>query len=175
MALIQCTQKLLTKLDSFDAGSMKESTSILGNWHANLLCIERRNCILFTNDLTLYSLFLPKVVKAHFQKLAEMFTQALVLNLEAEGFDQHIEPILGEYKNKLTFTKSNNRSVLGSMNDIAYMVKLRVFDHGGLDHCDCLNLNKKINRIPFKAIKYHYPIECLTKLLTPQDKNRMRE
>ena len=175
MALIQCTQKLLAKLDSFDAGLVKESTSILGNWHANLLCIERRNCILFTNDLTLYSIFLPKVVKAHFQKLASMFTQALALNLEAESLGQHIETILGEYKNKLIFTKSNNRSVLGSMNDIAYMVKLRVFDQGELDHCDCLKLNKMINRTPFKAIKYHYPIECLTKLLMPQEKNRLME
>lgn len=165
MALIQCTQKLQAKLDSLDAGSMKEPTSILGDWHANLLCIERRNCILFTNDLTLYSIFLPKIVKEHFQKLEAVFTQALALNLEAESLGQYIEPILSEYKNTLTFTKSNNRSVLGSMNDIAYMVKLRVFDHGGLDHCNCLKFNKTINRTPFKAIKYHYPIECLTQLL----------
>ncbi|HBS47815.1 TPA: hypothetical protein DEO28_01690 [Candidatus Dependentiae bacterium] len=172
MALIQCTQKLLAKLDSFDVGLMEETTSILGDWHANLLCIERRNCILFTNDLTLYSIFLPKIVKAHFQKLAEVFTQALALNLEAEALGQHIEPIFAEYKNKLIFTKSNNRSVLGSMNDIAYIVKLRVFDHGGLDHCDCLKLNKTINCTPFKAIKYYYPIECLTKLLMIQGEKR---
>ena len=170
MALIQCTQKLLAKLDSSDVDSVKEATSILGDWHANLLCIERRNCILFTNDLTLYSIFLPKIVKEHFQKLAEAFTKTLVLNLEAEALGQHIEPIIGEYKNKLIFTKSSNRSVLGSMNDIVHMVKIMILADGGLDHCDYLKLNKTINRTPFKSIKYHYPIECLTQLLMNRGK-----
>jgi hypothetical protein len=152
-------------MDTIGEDSLQKPSSILGNWHANLLCIERRNCVLFTNDQTLYSIFLPKLVKKDFQNLAAIFIKNLALNLENEACDQHVEGIITEYKGNIAFTKASNRSVLGSMNDIAQKLKWFVSREGGLDGCDFLKLNHKINHMPFAKIKYHYPIECLNETL----------
>jgi len=57
MQMIRCTQKLLKELPmeaSEDAAALPSAC-----WHANLLRIDRRKCLLFTHDTTLFSLFVP--------------------------------------------------------------------------------------------------------------------
>ena len=164
MALIQCTKKLLTALPA-DLEIDQEKSSLLGNWHANLLLIERRKCVIFTNDATLYSLFVPRLIKPDFQKLSSIFISNLAANFTYEGLDKYIDEVLEDYQNNVSFGKSSNRSVLGSMNDIVNMINTYLYQHGGLENVNCLKLNQELNRIPLKAIKYNYAIECLQKQL----------
>lgn len=61
MRILYCTQKLLKELNVLplsDPGEVSSSEG-LGNWYANLLRIERRKCLLFTNEKTLYSFLVP--------------------------------------------------------------------------------------------------------------------
>ncbi len=69
MQPIHCTQKLLKELGKRGAGvpQPEPQRGLLGPWHANLIRIERRKCILFTNDLTLYSFLVPGVKKVVIQ------------------------------------------------------------------------------------------------------------
>jgi len=164
MALIQCTKKLLNELP-INIENAQDKQTLLGNWHANLLLIERRKCVLFTNDTTLYSLFIPRLVKPDFQKLASIFISNLVANFTYEGLDKYVDAILEEYQYNLSFRKSSNRSVLGSMNDIVNMISAYLYQHGGLENVNCLKLNQELNRIPLKAIKYNDAIECLQRQL----------
>jgi hypothetical protein len=64
---IHCTQKLLAEIPDrlIDPSASGES------WHANLLRIDRRKCVLFTHDATLYSVFVPGLKKAEFERLRE--------------------------------------------------------------------------------------------------------
>ena len=65
VTLIHCTAKLLKELGSptLQSPANEPDTQGLGNWYANLLRIDRRKCILFTNEKTLYSFLIPKVKK----------------------------------------------------------------------------------------------------------------
>lgn len=164
MALIQCTKKLLDELE-VDPKTEVNTSQLLGNWHANLIKIERRKCVLFTNDATLFSFLAPKLVKADFKNLASIFIDHLVINLIYEGLDSYKDVILKEYQDNLSFSKTSNRSVLGSMNDIAYSIKWRFHLDGGLEAVNYLELNKGLNRIPLKANKYNDAIECLQRQL----------
>ncbi|MEK6591829.1 MAG: hypothetical protein AABZ67_01980, partial [Pseudomonadota bacterium] len=65
----------------------------------------------------------------------------------------------------IRFTRSSNRSVLGSMNDIRFHIGLHVEDDGGLIHVDLVQLHHRLNRIPFSAVGYEYPVERLRKYL----------
>jgi hypothetical protein len=58
---IHITKKLAEKLKKagFEiADSAEEQPSALGDWHANITTIQRRQCLVFTHDQTRFSLAL---------------------------------------------------------------------------------------------------------------------
>ena len=160
-SLIHCTQKLLAEIpDRLIAPSVPGES-----WHANLLRIDRRKCVLFTHDATLYSVFVPGLKKPDFEQLDEVFGQRLFKALLWDEFPQtQIEWML-EACRVIRFTRSSNRSVLGSMNDIRFHVGLHVEHDGGLASVDLAQLHHETNRIPFAAVGYQYPVEQLREYL----------
>jgi hypothetical protein len=153
--LIRCTQKLLAEIPD----RLMDTTATGRAWHANLLHVDRRKCVLFTHDLTLYSVFCTGLRKLEFEQLGNVFSQRLFKTMLADGFSQaHIEKMLDACET-IRFARSSDRSVLGSMNDLRYHIKVHVASDGGLANADPDGLQYRINRIPFKAIRYHYPVE----------------
>ena len=167
MPYICCTQKLAKELGIKPSSPQSEKNG-LGNWFANLLSIDRRKCALFTHEQTLYSLLVPNLKKPEFQHLDDIFVQALFKQLRVEMFTQgQIENILEEYDGKIKYAKTENRSLLGSMNDLAFHIKTEVQFQGGLGNADMILLARKLNHIPFKAIGFEYP-ETLFRLRLEQ-------
>jgi hypothetical protein len=134
----------------------------LGAWHANLLRIERRKCVLFTDDQTLYSVFVPCLRKPQFEQIADVFGQALFRSLRLTEFSQtQIETILDNL-DPLRSGRTNSRSVLGSMNDLAYQLQWMIAALGGLGRCAIDVINQQLNRIPMGTIKPHvYSVDAL--------------
>lgn len=155
--LIHCTQKLLAQLQDrlIDPSGAGES------WHANVLQIDRRKCVLFTHDTTLYSIFVPGLKKPEFERLDDVFGQRLFKALVWDEFPQAQIELMLEACRVIRFTRSSNRSVLGSMNDMRFHIRWRVEDDGGLANVDLAQLHHRLNRIPFSAIGYGYPVERL--------------
>jgi hypothetical protein len=160
---IQCTAKLLKKLTNNESAPAT-SSNILGAWHANLLRINRKECVVFTHDTTLYSICVPKTTKHFFNNLDKIFLENLIRNLEYENLQKYIGLIPLE-DSQVRFVKSTNRSVLGVINNMTRFIEACVYESGGLENTNILELNKYINRVPFTPIKYNYPIECLQGLL----------
>lgn len=75
-----------------------------------------------------------------------------------------IETVLDQHR-EIAISKTNNRSVLGSMNDLAYQLKYSISSVGGLPYVDLAALNRELNRIPMGAIEEIYSIYELRKLL----------
>jgi hypothetical protein len=155
--LIRCTQKLLAEIP----GGLIDSSASGESWHANLLRIDRRKCVLFTHDATLYSVFVPGLKKPEFEHLDEVFGQRLFKALLWDEFPQtQIERMLDACR-VVRFTRSSNRSVLGSMNDIRFQIEVHVAHAGGLVNIDLADLHHRLNRTPFGAVGYRYPVEGL--------------
>ena len=160
--LIRCTQKLLAEVP----GSFIDPSATGESWHANLLRIERRKCVLFTHDATLYSVFVPGLTKPDFEGLGEVFGQRLFKALLWDEFPQtQIERMLDDCRS-VRFTRSNNRSVLGSMNDLRFQIEVHVAHDGGLANTDLAGLHHKLNRTPMGAVGYRYAVEGLSEHLT---------
>ncbi|VAW32990.1 hypothetical protein MNBD_CPR01-182 [hydrothermal vent metagenome] len=135
--------------------------SRLGSWHANMFYIERRKCVLVTNDLTLYTMFIPYLRKEDFKVFHIVFGQNLFKNLLYEKISQKdVETVLEEYQD-IQYAKTDSRSVLGSMNDQKYQLEYIIYAKGGLDNTDIYQLNSELNRNILSAIKYRRPIEML--------------
>jgi hypothetical protein len=131
----------------------------MSSWHANLLWIDRRKCVLFTNDQTLYSLFVPAMKKPQFETFQEVFRLNLYKSLMSEALsERQIESVFNEHR-QIRIARTNSRSVLGSMNDLAAQVQCRVNMMDGLDNTDLHELNRELNRIPMGALKYRLSIE----------------
>ena len=138
--------------------------SLLGSWHANLIIINQRNCVLFVNDKTLFNFLIPDVPKEQFRRLDTLFRDFLQCILAEEGFDKTTtDKILQEYA-EIGFANTNNKSVLGSMNDLAYHYQYHIEEEGGVHSCMVPKIIHKLNRMPMSAIAAHFPIKALQEL-----------
>jgi hypothetical protein len=100
MQLIRCTKKLQKEmgLKPSDLCAEEPRFSYLGPWHANLIYINRRKCLLFANDRTLFNFIVPDVSRENIRKIEKLFTSYLSCILADEGFEEaDRERILSEY------------------------------------------------------------------------------
>ena len=120
MITVRCTQKLLRRLSVAPQPDAPPSESLLGDWYANLLHLGGEQLILCASERTL----LPVLVTA---RDGLRFPERLRAGLREVLTALHVEPdviarelaTMGEH----TFAKTNNRRVLGSMNDLAWMLE----------------------------------------------------
>jgi len=167
MRIVHCTKKLFKELDVslVEPDNIPSNPEGLGNWYANLLRIDRRKCIIFTNEKTLYTFLIPKVLKANLKNIEQEFLINLSYNLQNEGFGlEVINRVMQEYR-EIGFAKTVSKSVLGSMNEFMFQYEVLIQMEGGIDNIRILQVNQKINKTIMGALKYKYPIEALRNLL----------
>ena len=138
--------------------------SFLGSWHANLLYIERKKCLLFVNDKTLFNFLVPDVPRSQIKNLGTVFLRYLGGIISDEGFEPAIqERILEEYS-EIGYALTTSKRVLGSMNDLANHYKYHVIDGGGVHGCNLPEIIRSLNRMPMGAIGYKLSLEALKEL-----------
>ena len=164
--ILHCTQKLLKDLGNPPLQTTDEAVTGLGNWYANLLTIDRRKCILFTNEKTLYTFLIPSVKKENLKNVVEDFLLNLNLNLQAEGIPiEVIGRVMLEYTD-IGFARTANKKVLGSMNEFTFQYKDIIMNrYARIEQVNALELNKEINRTIMGGINYLKPVESLRELL----------
>lgn len=163
MQLIRCTKKLQKEmgLKPSDLCTEEPCFSYLGPWHANLIYIDRRKCLLFANDRTLLNFIVPDVSRENIRELDKLFTSYLSCILADESFEEaDRERILSEY-GEIGFANTNSKSVLGSMNDLAFHYKYSILESGGVHSPAVPEIIRRLNRMPMSAIKEVFPIEAL--------------
>ena len=144
------------------------SFSYLGQWHANLVYISRRKCVLFANDKTLINFIVPDVPRSEIRELGVMFKTIFPCVLVSEGYKKsEVEKIMSEYS-EINFGKSNNRSVLGSLNELALNYEHSIIASGGPQTFEIPSIIREFNRMPMHASKnVKFPIDELRKLYPP--------
>lgn len=138
-------EKTITKLDNSDA---------FFSWHANLVLISRRKHIIFMNDLTRLSLTIAGIRSTQYKYLKDIFLKELRDYLMSENLNiVLINEYLNECNNML-ITTTNNRSVIGTMNDVVLIMQ-----EVSKEFKNYNELNKWNNEIIYKPINYAQPIE----------------
>jgi hypothetical protein len=168
MAIIRCTTKLLNELGAKPM-SVKDQPPGLCDWHANLLRLERKKYVLFTNDQTLYSLLVHWGKTPRSADFLERFRLGMFMSLMSEGLTEvQVEYLLREHQ-QVMITKTNSRSVLGSMNDLAFQIKFMIGD-SRLADADLSEINRQLNHIPMSAIKYNFGTDEMKRRLADAHK-----
>ena len=113
--LLHCTRKLGAKIPAVSSDPLDEK-SPLGSWHANLVQVRRRQCVLFCHDATRYMLFVPGLKKPHFENLDRVFRDVFLMSLVAHGVTDAKIMRVSLALGPLAFDGATDRSVLGAMN-----------------------------------------------------------
>ncbi len=130
MIKIHSTKKLLAKLPPLygngilinsrvNADARATDDSPLGSWHANLLTLQRHNCILFVHDATRFPVLLKELRKSDFAELAWHFEDGFMNTILKAGADDAQMQAAADALRPLQFDNDCNRSVLGTMNQMA--------------------------------------------------------
>lgn len=166
MQLIRCTGKLQKEL-GLKKSDLQESEphfSFLGQWHANLIYIDRRKCVVFVNDKTRFNFIECDVTRSYLREMAKWFPDLLSCVLHDEGIpDETVERILSEY-DEIGFSKTNSKSVLGTLNDLAFNYEYMILDHGGVYSPMVPEIIHRMNHMPMKPIGWNYAIHELKSL-----------
>ena len=166
MQLIRCTRKLQKEMGLKPADLVDDEPrgSCLGSWHANLLYIDRKKCVLVANDKTLFNFLMPDLNRTQIRALDQLFCSFLERVLASEAISDDIATkILAEYQS-IGYAHTNSKSVLGSMNDLAAHYKYHVVSAGGLHRCDLAAIIKRLNRMPMGALEYGHASDALKTL-----------
>ena len=127
MTALECTQKLIKAFGKsaeklFPSTNVDiEEASILGCWSAHLVVLSRVRYVIFINNKTLLTIFIPFKPK---ETLIQRFQQALFKELLRLGVA--IDAATEESLKFLNFTleKNTNRSITGYINEMVFAYKV---------------------------------------------------
>jgi len=94
-----------------------------------------------------------------FCSLTTKFKATLECVLSDEGIpEMAITKIMSEYKS-VQYANTNNKSVMGSMNDLAFHYKYHIQSEGGVHSYAVPSIIKKLNHMPMGALDYVFPLK----------------
>jgi hypothetical protein len=158
MPILRCTTKLLAEIDN-GINPIPPNPSPFGDWYGHIFSIDRRKCIIFINEPTLFVCFAAGVNKAQYRNIAQYFVEVLKSTLQITSFTaKETECILGFHAD-LTIGKTINRSTMGSLNNRVTDTKCMVDYFGSLEDCKEETITTSLNQTPMKAIGYSSGLE----------------
>ena len=152
--IVRCTKKLLTVIRP---RQLIDCTPDGEDWYANLLWLSARKCLLLTHAATLFTVLEADVRAANLRDPGRLVTGLISRELLREQLpaDTFGRPDLGD----VSLAKTADRSVLGCMNDMAFMCETMTARSGGLASTDIADLNQALRRNINSARGYQPPIE----------------
>jgi hypothetical protein len=158
--ILRCTKKLLTMIG---LRQLTDCPPDGEDWYANLLWLSGRKCLLLTHAATLFTVFEADVRAADLCDPGRLVTgligrELLREQLPADTFGSP-DPAA------VILAKTADRSVLGCMNDMAFMCETVTSRSGGPATTDIADLNRALRRNINSARDYQPPIELAAQRL----------
>ena len=155
--ILRCTKKLL---DVIGARQLADGVPDGEDWYANLRWFKGRKCLLLTHAATLFTVFEADVRAAGLRDTGDLVTSLIRRELLREHLATQtfgdLEP------QEVIFAKTADRSVMGCMNDMAFLCETVIIRSGGLAGTDIAGLNQALRRNINSARGYQPPIELVT-------------
>jgi len=127
------------------------------DWYANLLWFDRRKCLLLTHSATLFTIFEADVTASNLRATRQLVTGLIGRELRREDLPAATFGDLEQQE--VLLAKTADRSVLGCMNDMAFMCEHAIGNAGGLARTDLAELNRSLRRNINSARGYCPPID----------------
>lgn len=159
MVVVRATRKVLSRVPDEFIGPPSRSTTALGDWYANLLSTREVRLVLVVSERSLLSVLVPAPDWANFPERFRKAVGDVLIRLSASRDGVAAE--LREMQ-EVTFDRTRNRTVLGSMNDLAFQARGRL---GTCPDISLTDLAYELSQVPCRPLKYRHPREVAVGLL----------
>ncbi len=158
MFTLRCTRSLLKRLKARPDPSSPAPTTKLGDWYCNLLHTRPQQLVLCASEKTL----LPVVIPAKgIEPVALRLTAAVGAMLRAIGVPETVVKAELAAMVEVTISTTASRTVLGSMNDFAFMLE----SHLGYGE-SLVEASLNLGNSPCSPIGMNSPREATIELLS---------
>ena len=158
MVVLRCTQKLRQRMGQTGTSeqSPPKSSTRLGDWCANAISVHRQHVVLAVSGVTLLPVLVPA---APYKTMTARFVEATGKVLRALGIPEaKVAEEVGAMR-ELVVAPTNDRRVLGSMNDFAWMTQ------GYIEHePSLLHVALKLAEAPCSPLGMNNPREATRSL-----------
>lgn len=147
------------------ASQVPPDNSKWGPWNANLIFVHHRKCVLFVHARSLANFFVGDISRAELRDIGTIFRNGFGRFLLQEDFPAPlVETLLSEYKDWILAT-AHDRTVQGSMTDLAAHYKYAISETGNLTPESLAGPIREMNRMPMGALKFAFAIEEFRSIL----------
>ncbi|MFD2923570.1 DUF6933 domain-containing protein [Halobacillus naozhouensis] len=162
MFVIGATQKLAKELDNELANPEQyQDVSDIYQWHANVITINRRKCLMLINNRTGLNLTLFGLRKQQFDNIENVIKGSLNQLFQLLKIEKEIADHMLEAAEQFVYTKTTNRQILGMMNQVKAMVE-EAADGLEYEAIDAEEINYITNaELIYGPLEAHTPIETL--------------
>jgi hypothetical protein len=158
--IVRCTHKLLAVIRP---ARLADSAPDGEDWYANLLWFSGRKCLLLTHAATLFTVFEPDVRAVGLRDTGRLVTGLIRRELAREHLPEDTFGSLDP--EQVAVAKTADRSVLGCMNDMAFICEVSIDRSGGLEGIDIAELNRALRRNINRPRGYTPPVELAAQRL----------
>ena len=112
MSVLRLTAELLAEIDDQPSIDSAGASSLFGDWYGHVFIVERRKCIIFINEPTLFVCPALGAAKSDYRKIILFFFGVLAQALRTIGFsEREINWVFAKHK-EMAIGRANNRSAL---------------------------------------------------------------
>jgi phosphoribosyl-ATP pyrophosphohydrolase len=158
--IIRLSQKLAKKIKVTPTQVLPPDANLFADWSAHLFIADRAHYILLTNTASLYSTVMHGAgISFDGEFLSRGLGQIRELMVD-DGLEFIYTRFVAPSTAVIHFCKALNRSVTGSMNDLAFHAKVWLTESDLSPH----DVSFKLNEIPMSALGYGNSRETLKSL-----------
>ncbi len=156
MPSIKCTKKLATRA-GFNLSAPEQDSP--DDWHANVFTIDRRFYIIFCEDRSRLTCLAGPVKKLDLQDLGTLLQRSIRRTLIHEGFSNTSITFATSKLDEMSLTKTNDRSVLGTISDNIWHIEMHAYEAGGVEPFGIQSFSHHVNHMPMSPLGWKYAIE----------------
>jgi hypothetical protein len=151
--VLRATNKLARKLKIQSLQKYGQKVSAFEEWYGHLFTADRIQYILLTNAYSLYSCVFPAKGVTTLRAFADLSGYWLTEVIKNDGCDDIIRRIVIQSYETIDVYATNNKGVLGSMNDMIANSKFYLSEY----NLNPIKISKQLNDMPFGYLKYKNP------------------
>lgn len=163
MMVLRFTQSLLKDMKVTSIENHEDIPQFY-SWHVNIFKLNNRKHIIFINDLSRLCVIIDGVRSTQINILKEKFLSTLSAYLLSENVSQSVINAYLAEGSETVISKTNNRSVLGTMKEITMYTTIT-----HLEFNDNIERMKWLNNLIYKPINYNEPKKVFKEALENQD------
>lgn len=161
--IIRLGNTLAKKIKETELLAVPSGSNAFADWTARLFTADRTQYILVSNTATLYSaVFYGRGITDANQLINRMLDNLRDVMIQ-DGFKSIYEKRIAPETGTISFSRTVNRSVTGSMNELVFAAKW----HFAREEMSPYDVSFRLNETPLSCLKYGHPRETFG-LMAPE-------